>query len=120
MTSRRSGAGFTLLEVLVALSILSIVGIFLIRACGDTLTQVAETGWLDEAARLGRARMAECIRLGIRGNMEGTFAPRRPELRWKATFSSRKGLPGRVLTFTVFERQGGRRHELILEQILFP
>lgn len=112
--------GFTLLEVLVALSILSIVGIYVIRACGDSLSQVADTGWMDQAARLGRSRMAEIVRNGIKNGMEGTFSPRYPRVSWRASVTSLEDIPGRRVEFTVYEQQGRIRHELVLEQILYP
>ena len=37
--------GFTLLEVLIALAILSTVALLAVRVSGDSLTQLAETGW---------------------------------------------------------------------------
>ena len=39
--------GFTLLEVLIALAILSTVALLAVRVSGDSLTQLAETGWED-------------------------------------------------------------------------
>ena len=45
MTPRRGG--FTLLEVLVALTILSTVALLAVRVSGDSAAQLAETGWQD-------------------------------------------------------------------------
>ena len=48
--------GFTLLEVLIALAILSTVALLAVRVSGDSLTQLAETGWEDGVLRAGRGR----------------------------------------------------------------
>lgn len=111
-------AGFTLLEVLVALTVLSLTGLVVIRACGDSLTQVAESGWRDTAIRLGRAKMLALVREGISGNSRGTFAPEQPQLTWQARLTSVPDREGRRLEFIV--REAGKEHEVVLEQILFP
>ena len=49
--------GFTLLEVLIALAILSTVALLAVRVSGDSLTQLAETGWEDGVLRAGRGKM---------------------------------------------------------------
>ena len=46
--------GFTLLEVLIALAILSTVALLAVRVSGDSLAQLAETGWEDGVLRAGR------------------------------------------------------------------
>ena len=51
--------GFTLLEVLIALAILSTVALLAVRVSGDSLTQLAETGWEDGVLRAGRGKMIQ-------------------------------------------------------------
>ena len=94
--------GFTLLEVLVALTVLSLVALLVIRVSGDSLSQLAETGWADQAVRLGRARLVTLLRED-RKNLEqlGTLAPEMPEVE-----------------FTLTETQGTRGREVVLEYVL--
>ena len=115
-----AASGFTLLEVLVALSILAIVAFTLIRACGEGLVYVADSGWADMAVRVGRAKMQEVVLEGGKGNLQGTLAPLHPELKWEARVHSLPDLPGRRLEFILSEGVGKARHELFMEQILYP
>lgn len=113
-------AGFTLLEVLVALSLLAIVALAVIRACGEGLVQVGDSGWADTAVRVGRARMYEIVLSGGNGNLQGTLAPQHPEMQWRAHVHDLQGLPGRRLEFIISEGEGKERHEIFMEQILYP
>ena len=54
--------GFTLLEVLIALAILSTVALLAVRVSGDSLAQLAETGWEDGVLRAGRGKMIQMLR----------------------------------------------------------
>ena len=117
---RRTETGFTLLEVLVALSLLAIVALAVIRACGEGLVQVGDSGWTDTAVRVGRARMYEIVQSGGNGNLQGTFAPQYPEMRWRAHVHDLRDLPGRRLEFIITEGEEKARHEISLEQILYP
>lgn len=112
----KSGAGFTLLEVLIALTILSAVSLVVIRAVGDGMTQIGDSGWKDQAMRLGRTQLLRLNRQDLRGNMEGSFAPDYPHITWKATVKTLNDLPGRKLELVI--REGS--HELLLEQIIIP
>lgn len=115
----RAAAGFTLLEVLVALSLLAIVALAVIRACGENLIQVGDSAWADTAVRVGRAKMYEVVLSG-RGNLQGTFAPQYPDMRWHAHMYDVQDFPGRRLEFVITEGEGKARHEVTLEQILYP
>ena len=111
--------GFTLLEVLVALSVLSLVALLVIRVSGDSLSQLAETGWADQAVRLGRARLVTLLRED-RKNLEqwGTLAPEMPEVEWRSKLYALRGLNGKRLEFTLTETQGTRGREVVLEYVL--
>ena len=95
--------GFTLLEVLVALTVLSLVALLVIRVSGDSLSQLAETGWADQAVCLGRAKLVALLRED-RKNLE-----QRGTLR---------GLNGKRLEFTLTEAQGTLKREVVLEYVL--
>lgn len=109
-------AGFTLLEVLISLAILSGVSLLVIRAVGDGLVWIGDSGWRDLAAILGREQIARLVRQDLRGNMRGTFSPDFPDISWQANVTSLDDIPGRKLEVLVRE---GRR-ELLLEQIIIP
>lgn len=109
-------AGFTLLEVLIALTILSAVSLVVIRAVGDGMAQIGDNGWTDQAARLGLSQMTRIMQQGAKGSAQGSFAPDYPDIRWTAKVSGIDSAPGRKLELTV--RQGKR--ELMLERILIP
>ncbi|MBS6830509.1 MAG: prepilin-type N-terminal cleavage/methylation domain-containing protein [Desulfovibrio sp.] len=111
--------GFTLLEVLVALTVLSLVALLVIRVSGDSLSQLAETGWADQAVCLGRAKLVALLRED-RKNLEqrGTLAPEMPEVEWHSKLYSLRGLNGKRLEFTLTEAQGTLKREVVLEYVL--
>lgn len=117
---RQASAGFTLLEVLVALSLLAIVALAVIRACGEGLIQVGDSGWADTAVRVGRAKMYEVVLSGGNGNLQGSFSPEYPDMKWRAQMYDLQDFPGRRLEFIITEGEGKARHEVTMEQILYP
>lgn len=125
--SRRQGvarrpprhSGFTLLEVLVALTVLSLVALLAMRVSGDSLIQLADTGWRDQAMRLGRARLVEILRDdGKRLEQRGTLAPHMPGVEWHSKLYSLRGLGGRRLELVLAEERGAIRREVVLEYVL--
>ena len=108
--------GFTLLEVLVALAILSIVALTVLRATGEGLRGMAENGWKDRAILLGRNQMILLSLNGFKGGLQGNFAPDYPEISWKAKITEIRDAKGRRLEMIVSEGA----HEILLEELLFP
>lgn len=108
--------GFTLLEVLIALTILSGVSLVVIRAVGDGMVQIADSSWRDQAVHLGRMQLDKLASGTLRGSLQGSFAPDYPNLSWKAAVSSLNDAPGRKLELTV--REGER--SVVLERIIIP
>lgn len=108
--------GFTLLEVLVALTILSAVAITVLRLVGDNLTGIGDSGWNDRAALLGRNQLLKLETSGLKNDSSGNFGPEYPEIAWRLTIKSLGEGAGRRLELTVSE--GAR--ELALERILLP
>lgn len=107
-------AGFTLLEVLIALTILGAVSLVVIRAVGDGMVEIADSAWKDRAVRLGRMQIE---RLGsAKGGSRGSFAPDYPHIIWQASISPLEDVPGRRLELVV--KEGGR--EVMLERIIIP
>lgn len=112
-------SGFTLLEVLVALTVLSLVALLAIRVSGDSLGQLADTGWRDQAVRLGRAKLVEILREhGKRLEQRGTLAPNMPGVEWHSKLHSLRGLGGQRLEFVLAEERGAIRREVVLEYVL--
>lgn len=79
---RCSSAGFTLLEVMVALAIMAGVILTLLGSVNYHLGIIAGERDSTTLSLLARNRMAELEQAPVKG--EGTFAPTHPELSWKA------------------------------------
>ena len=111
--------GFTLLEVLIALALLSTVAILAVRASGDSLTQLAETGWEDAIVRAGRGKMYQLLRQAP-DNLDqwGTLSPEYPNVEWHSKLVSLKSMEGQRLEFRLVENHGATHRELLLEYIL--
>lgn len=114
MNMRQSG--FTLLEVLIALAILSAVALLVLRATGEGLAQIADNGWKDRALLLGRNQMLKLRKQTGGENMQGSFAPDFPQMQWRLHITELRNGVGRKLALTVTE--GSR--ELSLEEIIIP
>ena len=54
-------SGFTLLEVLLALAILSGVSLVVIRAVGDGMVQIGDSAWKDLGCQTRRIRIIKLI-----------------------------------------------------------
>ena len=107
---------FTLLEVLIALAILGAVALVVLRATGEGMAQMGDNGWRDQALLLGRNQMLKLQQQGFGGNMQGTFAPDFPDIKWSLRITELRNGEGRKLEMTMTE--GSR--EVSLEQIIFP
>lgn len=117
MANRASSEkGFTLLEVLVALTILGMIAMTVLRATGDGLLSMADNGWKDRAALLGRNQFILLSLKGFKGGMQGNFAPEHPEISWRVRISNIRDGKGRKVRLTVSEGA----HEISLEELLFP
>lgn len=114
----RREKAFTLLEVLIALAILSTVALVIIRATGEGLVQIGENGWKDLATRLGRNQMLILRQQGMRNTVKGNFGPAYPQLAWEAKFSDLRDLPGRKMQLIVRNAVDGQ--EIVLERIIVP
>lgn len=110
--------GFTLLEVLIALAILSTVALLAVRVSGDSLTQLAETGWEDGVLRAGRGKMIQMLRESPDSlDQWGTLSPEYPDVEAFKAYRPRC-MEGKRLEFRLVENRGTSSRELLLEYIL--
>ena len=111
--------GFTLLEVLVALAILSTVALLAVRVSGDTLRKLAETGWEEAALRAGRAKMLQMLRESPDSLEQwGTLSPEYPDVEWHSKLVALRCMEGKRLEFRLVENRGTSYRELLLEYVL--
>ena len=99
--------GFTLLEVLIALAILS------------TVALLAETGWEDGVLRAGRGKMIQMLRESPDSlDQWGTLSPEYPDVEWHSKLIALRCMEGKRLEFRLVENRGTSSRELLLEYIL--
>src|SRR3989304_364318 len=90
LETRNSQPGFTLLEVLVALAVLSLALVVLLGLRNRDVGLVTETRYLTAATALARMKMVETGMEGFPeiGEMAGEFGEGYPEFRWHRVISS--------------------------------
>ena len=78
--------GFTLVEVLAAVTIVAIVLPVAMQAVSLSVTVADRARYKAEAATLAHSKMSELVATGAwqTGALNGDFAPDRPEFKWKA------------------------------------
>ncbi|HEY6838181.1 MAG TPA: prepilin-type N-terminal cleavage/methylation domain-containing protein [Geobacteraceae bacterium] len=109
---RRDAAGFTLLEVMIALAIMSGVILTVITSFNYHLDLVSRGREETDAVLLARAKLDEAGFAPLE-KAQGTFAPERPEMSW-TTETAPTELPGLVrLTLTVSWGEGKRTLSLV-------
>ena len=108
--------GFTLLEVLVALAILSVAVVSMIQLFGQGLRLLKVSGDYQQAVLLAdqKAREVETVREGVEGGREGDFEwERRASVATVPEELTVVGLaPVRLYRVTVQVRWGGRSVEV--------
>ena len=114
MTKKARPSGFTLLEVLIALAILSAVALAALRVTGESLSQAADNDWKDRALLLGRNQLIKLTQQKITANSQGNFAPDYPQISWKSIVTEARDSGGYKLEIIVTE---GRR-EIVLEKLV--
>jgi general secretion pathway protein I len=108
----RNAAGFTLLEVMVALAIMAGVIMTLLGSVNYHLGIVANERDNTTLTLLARNRITELVQAPATG--EGTFAPSHPELTWKADLQPTE-LPGLQ---KLVVRRGSDGREVVLVRYL--
>jgi len=86
----RAQAGFTLLEVMIALAILSLVAVAFLRAQASSVRLVDESVQISMATLLAKERMAELESRGFPqpGDNSGTGGEAVPSFRWEHIIST--------------------------------
>ena len=93
--------GFTLLEVLIALAILSTVALLAVRVSGD------------------RGKMIQMLRESPDSlDQWGTLSPEYPDVEWHSKLIALRCMEGKRLEFRLVENRGTSSRELLLEYIL--
>jgi general secretion pathway protein I len=75
--------GFTLLEVMIALAIMATVVLTLLGAVNYHLGIIAEERHSTDLTQMARFKLSEMELQALPEKSEGTFAPLRPEVKWK-------------------------------------
>jgi len=118
--SLRTRAGFTLLEVMVALAIMVTVIVTVLGAVNYHLGIIAAERDSTEMTILGRYRIAELEEERKQGALpeksEGTFAPGHPDLKWTAEMVDTQIPSLKKLVLRV--QRTGDRQEVALERYI--
>ena len=107
MTSRR--AGFTLLEILVATTIMGVAVVGLLSSLSTSMRNATHITDADRAAQIARNKMEELVsdaNLPFQANLQGTFDP--------ATFNTASGWTAQIAPFEAPVTQPG---SLMLQRI---
>lgn len=105
---RKTGPGFTLLEVMIALAILALVGVAFLRAQASSVRLVNESVQVSLATLLAREKMAEMEGEGTLqpGKKSGTSEEAWISFRWEQKVTAGE-IPGlRKLQVAVFWMEG--------------
>ena len=116
ISHRRASTGFTLLEVMIALAILSLVAVAFLRAQASSIHLVDEASQISVATLLAREKMAELESAGFPepGKKSGPGGEAVPHLRWEQIVSSTEILNLRKAVIRVLWMEGTRERTLEL------
>jgi len=112
----KTRTGFTLLEVMVALAIMASVIVTLLGAVNYHLGIIAGERNSTELTILARYRMSDLLQGALQEKAEGTFAPTRPEIKWKSELMETQ-LPG-LKKIVVRVQRTGEKEEVALVRYL--
>ena len=118
--ARKGAGGFTLLEVMVALTVLALVGLAAIQSSGRNLMGMSDTARRDAILREGRNRFYEimCQELVKPADKQelghwGTLAPVFPDVDWAMRKVRLQELPGYRLEFCMKDRFSNGQEQCI-------
>ena len=112
--------GFTLLEVLVAVTVAGSVFVVLLSAFGVNLKSTGMAEGYTKASFLVRERMAllESKNKVSPGKEVGGFGDDYPEYRWETEIEKHVSLPFYIAKVVVFFEKGGVEREIEVETVL--
>lgn len=115
---KNSTHAFTLLEVLVSLTILSIIAIVAVKQVGEHQQSIADTVWKDEILNEGRAILTSILRITPpKLSQRGTLAPDFPHVEWRTSVNNFSIMPNiQYLTMTL--KDAIQHKEIFIEYIL--
>ncbi len=107
-------AGFTLLEVMIALTILALVGVAFLRTQASSVRLVDESSQISLATLLAREKMTELESTGFPelGKDSGTGGEAFPQFRWEKTVSSSEIFGLRQAQVKIYWMEGNRERSL--------
>jgi type II secretion system protein I len=110
----RLNRGFTLLEVMIALAILSLVAIAFLRMQAGSLRLIDESSQISLATLLAREKMAELESAGFPevGKSSGPGGEEFDSFRWERVISSTEILMLRKAIVRILWMEGGRERNL--------
>jgi general secretion pathway protein I len=116
MRGPKTKAGFTLLEVMIALAILSLVAVAFLRAQAASVRLVDESSQISLATLLAREKMAEVESLGFPdiGKESGKAGDALPGFRWEKIISGTDMFNLRKGQIKVFWKEGSSERSLEL------
>jgi general secretion pathway protein I len=114
---RRESAGFTLLEVMVAMSILAIALVAVFQMQSQSISMSTESRFLTTASFLAQSKMADieaAASLGTRSD-QGDFAPDHPDYGWSLIVTDTQLARLKRVEVTVYNKlfAGGAPYRLI-------
>ena len=115
--TRNTRKGFTLLEVMVALAIMASVIVTLLGAVNYHLGIIAGERNSTELTILARYRLTELQQGTLQEKSQGTFAPTRPEIKWKSELTETQ-LPGLKKLIVRVQRNGEKEEVTLVRYIL--
>jgi len=112
----RRPAGFTLLEVMIALAILAVVAVAFLRAQAGSLRLVDEASQISLATLLAKEKMAELESIGFSepNKTTGTGGKEFPSMRWEQVISVTEMLNLRKAQVRVLWMEGQQERSLEL------
>jgi len=113
---RQAGGGFTLMEVMIALAILSLVAVAFLRAQAGSVRLVDESNQISMATLLAKEKMAELESAGFPelGKYAGSEEKVFPKFRWEQIVSSTEILGIRKAIVRVLWMEGTQERSLEL------
>lgn len=115
---RGENAGFTLLEVMIAMSILAIGLVAVLQMQSQSISMATEARFLTTASLLAQSKMADLEGMNALSNLtqKGDFAPDYPDYGWSLIVTDTQIARLKRVEVTVFNRlfENGGTYQLVL------